>query len=391
MILLEYLSHGQTKDTIYMRFHFRLAFLSKVLRNAEIVVQEISRRFVNILPTVCFLDFLSYLYGSELVFSAAKHPQIHPNNFFGGTGLLIDADFLALHLFSVFFPFRVSLTISFRFFFFIINSLLRILLTIFRYMIFFFWYGSNAYTCICLDVSLLWSFCRLLIQHQKIHMANSRFIFTIWEHVDAKTNSIAFEFEKCCGCDGHNTNTDNQACSREKMKKKNTRKKEMRCEFKIQECKSKTAQQPNDIIIQSNVNIDSAICYLFCSRLNVSFCDLAARFVFILLVWYSVETEIIWNLFKSKLRKRLPFEFMADIQFINERCKDTWRKLTKFKWNRRDKKWKELIHFRVLALKVSKRRRNKVLNTITHYPPIQLQYNSFRKLPNAKCESCATI
>lgn len=62
------------------------------------------------------------------------------------------------------------------------------------------------------------------------------------------------------------------------------RREEMRCEFKIQECKNKTAQKPNDIIIQSNVNIDSAICYLFCSHLNVSFCDLAARFVFRLLL-----------------------------------------------------------------------------------------------------------
>lgn len=66
---------------------------------------------------------------------------------------------------------------------------------------------------------------------------------------------------------------------------KKKRRKGMRCEFKIQEYKNKTAQQPNDIIIQSNMNINSAICYLFGSRLNVSFQTAFA--------WYLIESAII--------------------------------------------------------------------------------------------------
>lgn len=95
----------------YRLFPFWLDQLLLSIRNRS---SEIARRFVNILPSAFFLDFVSYLYRFALESSATKHPQIHSNSFFGKTGLLIDAEFFSLNFFS--FLFRVSLKISFVFF-----------------------------------------------------------------------------------------------------------------------------------------------------------------------------------------------------------------------------------------------------------------------------------
>lgn len=171
-------------------------------------------------------------------------------------------------------------------------------------------------------------------------------IITIQAHVDAKTISIAFDFEKWFGSDRHSTNTNNNQG--------------------IQRQNSLNTTKWYHHSIQSNMNIDSAICYLFCCHLIVSFGDLAARFVFRLLllgIWpkrKSFEVFFDQNCASVAIRVYCRYTWSMNAFYV---CITIWGQMWKIQTKEEEK-------CKNVSIENFEHGTKKILNTISHHPPI---------------------
>lgn len=130
--------------------------------------------------------------------------------------------------------------------------------------------------------------------HTRMTLSN----VTIWYNLireHAKTNSIAFDLSK------NAMDTNNQVYLREWQKKEAKKRNEMRIQdSKMQKQNSSTTKWYHHSIEYEHQQRDWLF-ILFSSKRFILWCScmLCVQTAF---AWYLIETEIIWHIFKSKLR-----------------------------------------------------------------------------------------